>query len=579
MIALQCVVQLLVSHGLALRHEGLLVFPSEFPAMAEDDGTALRKSVSLYYDISGAIDNIYASLVVNLALSGTFGRVRLANNRAEYDQVDELCGMRRIDHSGGLSRLDLYFGESTREETRFLFTAQIEAHLRAKGVRIMEVLSVTCECGYVVDQELVRQRINAGREDVLCGNCETRLPINLGASNARTRLADIAEVRLDVADSGYLQRAARADRKDELGSSVKRVTMRPVLRQVDVDASAQQEPIRVLHLSDLHLSADVDPVPLWRPLLADIQDRETGLGFQTVDYLVISGDLTNRADEREFECAHKFLSLLIQELRLSAQRCIIVPGNHDLSWEVEDAYKYKKKRLTHASELRAGAFVQQTDGYLIRDDERYARRFENFGRFYHQLLQEAYPLDVSVQSRAYTFEDSQLQFLALNSAWEIDEYFTDRSSIHASALSASLQAADKFARQSAPRKPLRIAVWHHPITGNEKMKSDAFLEQLRPAGVKLCLHGHVHENKTELVSYLDPQRKLHVIGAGSFGAPAKDRPESTPRLYNLLEIERDHSRVRVHTRCLRKDGGAWDGWAVWRGDKPHERRTYYDVQL
>jgi hypothetical protein len=52
-----------------------------------------------------------------------------------------------------------------------------------------------------------------------------------------------------------------------------------------------------------------------------------------------------------------------------------------------------------------------------------------------------------------------------------------------------------------------------------------------------------------------------------------------PRLYNLIEVWRDHSKVRVHTRCMKKEGGAWDGWAVWPGEKPTERRTFYEIKL
>ncbi|MFY0527867.1 hypothetical protein ACN28I_33525 [Archangium gephyra] len=52
-----------------------------------------------------------------------------------------------------------------------------------------------------------------------------------------------------------------------------------------------------------------------------------------------------------------------------------------------------------------------------------------------------------------------------------------------------------------------------------------------------------------------------------------------PRLFNLMEVQRDLRGIRVHTRCLRKQGGAWEGWAVWPGQKPGERRTYYDVPL
>ena len=125
---------------------------------------------------------------------------------------------------------------------------------------------------------------------------------------------------------------------------------------------------------------------------------------------------------------------------------------------------------------------------------------------------------------------------------------------------------------------MRLAVWHHPVTGNEKIIQDAFLEQLQQERFTLCLHGHVHEDRADVLRYMDPKHRLYVVGVGSFGAPVNARPESTPRLYNLLEVWRDHSKMRVHTRCLRRDGGAWEGWAVW----PHPtdaqaKLTYYDI--
>jgi hypothetical protein len=116
------------------------------------------------------------------------------------------------------------------------------------------------------------------------------------------------------------------------------------------------------------------------------------------------------------------------------------------------------------------------------------------------------------------------------------------------------------------------------VTGNEKIVDDAFMQQLRQANIRLVLHGHVHEDRADLLMYTHP-KKIRVAGAGSFGAPARERPESTPRLYNLLEIARDHSSIKIHTRCLRKDGGAWEGWAVWPGSKPTVKNTFYQIRL
>ena len=64
---------------------------------------------------------------------------------------------------------------------------------------------------------------------------------------------------------------------------------------------------------------------------------------------------------------------------------------------------------------------------------------------------------------------------------------------------AQLALARKNGEVGAGDKILRIAAFHHPVTGNEKIVDDAFLEQLREAEVRLCLHGHVHEIRADVV--------------------------------------------------------------------------------
>ncbi|HNO61546.1 MAG TPA: hypothetical protein PKH44_12990, partial [Plasticicumulans sp.] len=61
-------------------------------------------------------------------------------------------------------------------------------------------------------------------------------------------------------------------------------------------------------------------------------------------------------------------------------------------------------------------------------------------------------------------------------------------------------------------------------------------------------------------------------------ADAKDRPESTPRLYNLIEIDRDQNRLRVYTRQMPKAGGAWGPNSVWP-DGQGGCRHWYDIKL
>ena len=68
--------------------------------------------------------------------------------------------------------------------------------------------------------------------------------------------------------------------------------------------------------------------------------------------------------------------------------------------------------------------------------------------------------------------------------------------------------------------------------------------------------------------------RLHVIGAGSFGARKDDRGKSVPRLYNVLEIARDFSSVTVRTRSQDTPDGNWGPYARWRD--PEWGKGFFD---
>jgi GTPase SAR1 family protein/predicted phosphodiesterase len=572
---LDCVIDLLIEHGLCLRHEGLLIFPSLFrPTQSDPGGEELAHAISLHYDFSGPIDNIYASLITSLALSRRFGAMRLWQDRAEFGRAGEdSSGVRQVKQDGraarGYARLDVYFDPGTPSATRELFVSFIEEHLSERGVELLERLAVTCRCERVFAEDIVRDRLKLGYTDIRCPVCEYVTPLTVGAKQARERDPRVVEqlkaLRTDIRD---LRSQAKLDAKLN-GKEGKEASFSPGV------------PLRILHLSDLHMGAEDDPLTLFQPLAADLKDPREGLNVDRLDYLVISGDITQRAAPQEFEKAHRFVSLLIDQFGLTAERCIVVPGNHDLDWDTE-VYTWKKKRLVDVARLKPGTFIEAGDGYNLRDEAKYPERFKNFSQhFYHPLTQKLYPLVPQEQCIPLLFSEHRLQFLAMNSAWEIDEYFRERSGIFEQALSRGLSLAEQQKREALgpDERVLRLAVWHHPVTGNEKIQDTSFLDRMLQADVRVCLHGHVHEDRADLVNYLHPERRLHVMGAGSFGAPMHHRPESVPRLFNLLEVQRDLRRIRVHTRSLRQQGSAWGAWAVWPTDKPGERRAFYDVTL
>lgn len=566
-IVLECVVELLIEHGICFSHQGLLVFGSLFREVEEKPRFGVSQPASVYYDFSGAIDNIYASLVSWLAISGQFGQVRLWHDRAEFYQLPlGVCGIRKVDRGSGFAHIDISFDQNTIESIRDGFVGFVEDHLRQWDVDIGEHIKILCpSCGYEFPEDIVHERIARSESDIGCLKCDARLQIALGAAKARER---------DPQLEGNI-RAWRGKAQANVMESLAH-TKRIFAPRV---CNLNRPTIRILHLSDLHFDADVDVDTMLQPLIADLRDNRNGFCYRHLDYLLVSGDMTNHATPEEFENARKFLSKLINTFELTALRCVLVPGNHDQSWDVE-AYRWVSKHLVNIKELKKGFYREEGEGYLVRNDDNYLDRFRNFSEFlYHPLLQVPYPRRFEEQGVPYFFAEDGIQFLALNSSWETDLLHRNRSSTHMGALARGLaKANDQTCTAVNRNRPiLKIGVWHHPVTGNEKIVDDAFMEQLTASGFRLVLHGHVHEERDDQLRY--HYKKTYVAGAGSFGAPANDRPESTPRLYNLLEYDQDKKTVRVHTRSRRKETGAWDGWYRWHTSDPTYACSYYDLKL
>lgn len=113
------------------------------------------------------------------------------------------------------------------------------------------------------------------------------------------------------------------------------------------------------------------------------------------------------------------------------------------------------------------------------------------------------------------------------------------------------------------------------------MQDDDFLEPLQLADVKVFLHGDVHEMRRKHVGEWE-KGGVHIIGAGTFGSPEEGSPDSTPRLCNLLEIDRGLKSIRIHTGERRKPEGAWRGWHEWPdpdGKGKVRKVPYFDIDV
>jgi len=326
--------------------------------------------------------------------------------------------------------------------------------------------------------------------------------------------------------------------------------------------------ISILHLSDIHLGTKDIATKYLTQLKIDLKKQ---LNTHKLNYLVVSGDIANLSIPDEYDAAILLFEGIINQFELNRNHVIVTPGNHDLNWKIsENSYKYIPKHKVPDT-LDEKYITLGENGALKRDKELYKQRFKNFNDyFYEKLFGKQYPFDYIDQGLIFYNED--ILFLSLNSCWEIDHHFTDRVSINMESLSKSLNEVSNFSSENL----IKIAIWHHPVAGTQMMNDD-FLELLSISGFNICLHGHIHETKKSFYNY-DDNYGIHIIGAGTFGAPVNELNPGIPYQYNFLKYDPDKDNIIVETRKKEKTNGAWAADARW-GDRNNPEPRYIITNL
>jgi predicted MPP superfamily phosphohydrolase len=409
------------------------------------------------------------------------------------------------------------------------------------------------KCGKeVTSREAIETRIRAGHLEIPCQFCPTAILIPQSIEERYRRDPSLGEKQEELANTVENRTAAEVER------------FRADQRQY---TQVEDQRIHILHLSDLHLGDDA-LAGVYRTQLETDLIRE--LRLKQLGYLVISGDLANYATEEEYRAAFALVDGLVKHFGLDPSRVVVIPGNHDVNWTLsKKAYPFVF-RDELPSPLPAERSIPAGDaGALLRDERLYRERFASFNsHFYRRVYSgQDYPLDYAEQFLWLERPGDRILFLGLNSCWQLDHHFRDRASIYMPALA---QALDRL-QEGAYDGWLKIAVWHHPVTGRQMM-NDEFMQLLTVHGFQVCLHGHIHEAIEGFHKY-DEERGIRIVGAGTFGAPAKDQVTGIPLQYNLLSFDPRKGTITVHTRKKEKPAGAWSADARW-GNKNDPKAAY-----
>ena len=248
----------------------------------------------------------------------------------------------------------------------------------------------------------------------------------------------------------------------------------------------------IAHVSDLHFGTEVPAVA--EALIADVKQNAPSL-------VIVSGDLTQRARQRQFRAAREYL------VRLPLPQ-LVVPGNHDVP--------------------------------LFDVVRRFATPLKRYCRFISPDLDP-------------TFRDDEIIVVGINTA----RSFTWKNGRISIAQITALR--DRLDRAELR---VKIVVTHHPFipppgdVGIDLVgRAARAITVLDACNVDLLLAGHLHRGYAGDIRTHYPAARRAIIAVQAGTAISHRMRAGEANAYNLLHVERKHIAIEVR---------AWNGTSFAR---------------
>jgi 3',5'-cyclic AMP phosphodiesterase CpdA len=288
---------------------------------------------------------------------------------------------------------------------------------------------------------------------------------------------------------------------------------------------------RILHLSDLHFGDGHhfvlgDASPGSRPKLADaVTAALQQESIADIDQVVISGDLFDADQSKDLYHATDGIKELVDGLGIDPGRVLCVPGNHDLTWDLD--FKTKKFRFYDDAVRSIGAvgLSDEMPHVVIREGDCRPLAF--------------------VLLNSCRIETQQLAGLGEVGSEQLNDVVSRLQSAHISADTHTI-----------------VAVMHHhllPIVAHEEKLYDPHgtahdtvrpslvidavkvLQRLAEIGVPLVLHGHQHHSAIlRYEDVLHERAPVAILAAGSCGTSGVNMH----RHFSVIEIDDERTNVR-----------------------------------
>jgi len=284
-----------------------------------------------------------------------------------------------------------------------------------------------------------------------------------------------------------------------------------------------------------------------------------------LDLVIFSGDLTQKADPKEFEAVIEEIHELWELFKSLGEppKLFVIPGNHDLTRPGADsallpALDNWRKRETNIKSLL------EKDEHPFRKEIKAA--FQNYTSFIEKLSDNDIPLLIDHHgvipgdcSGVLETNGLKIGLVGLNTAWSQLESTKTKGELefsHSQLHKAVNQSISKWTQAN----DINILVTHHPVNWLTKAAIEEFNDEVNPLDrFDAHLFGHMHEHDARIQEYSQSSRKRDIQVASLFGLE-KVGIDKTDRAHGFYfaKVIGDSNQLLMWPRIANKiNAGGW----------------------
>ncbi|RXG15246.1 metallophosphoesterase family protein [Leeuwenhoekiella aestuarii] len=321
--------------------------------------------------------------------------------------------------------------------------------------------------------------------------------------------------------------------------------------------------MRLIHLSDIHLSSSNYHEFVHKYRHALISDLKIYNSSKKIDVLLITGDLVDKGGHSLLEIEgfdeytnpfdifnEVFIQPVIKELGISSEQVLFVPGNHDVN----------ERNFSHYDECQLIDKIKETSIESYLKDNRtgflHNERIQNFKEFEKSFHATNALYDFTNNHSTYLYNYGQsfkIGFILINDSWRCK---TRKIQGENAKLFFGYQqldySLDYFESQNTD---LNICLFHHSLDDYAEQKEVERI--LKSKEIELFLYGHYHNTEFKM-SYSPFGSCIGIRGRAALNKPEESVSEYQSG-YQIIDLDLNSYRVnQIHYRKYIYDSSRFD---------------------